>query len=105
MSPGVGFGQYASILTGVYSAYDICQVGSYKELTKPLFENYNHSLVLRRFLEHLTDDEIDFHVKNLDKKIIGDFIDKVCSSNSGIELLKLSTPLMRLWNNYKEFKS
>jgi flavin-dependent dehydrogenase len=41
ISPGLGFGQYTSILTGVYSAYDICKVGNYEELTKPLFENYN----------------------------------------------------------------
>ncbi|GAA0180908.1 NAD(P)/FAD-dependent oxidoreductase [Clostridium sediminicola] len=105
ISPGLGFGQYTSILTGVYSSYDICGVGTYEELTKPLFENYNHSLVLRRFLENLTDDEIDSKVKNLDNKIIGKLFDKVCSSNSSIELLQLLTPLMRLWNNYKEFKS
>ena len=105
ISPGLGFGQYTSILTGIYSAYDICGLGTYEELTKPLFENYNHSLVFRRFLENLTDDEIDFQVKNLDNKVIDKLIDKVCSSNSSIDLLKLSTPIMRLWNNYKEFKS
>lgn len=105
ISPGLGFGQYASILTGVYSAYDICGVGTYKKLTKPLFENYNHSLILRRFLENLTDDEIDFHVKNLDNKIINKLVDKACSNDSSIDLLKLSTPLMRILNNYKDFKN
>lgn len=105
VSPGLGFGQYASILTGVYSAYDICEIGTYEELTKPLFENYNHSLVLRRFLENLTDEELDFQIKNLDNKITDKLIDKVFSNDSDIQLLKLSTPIMRLWNNYKEFKS
>ena len=105
ISPGLGFGQYTSILTGVYSACDICGVGSYEELSKPLFENYSHSLVLRTFLENLTDDEIDFQVKNLNNKIMDKLVDKLCSSTNSIELLKLSTPFMRLWNNYKEFKN
>ncbi|MGH4137594.1 NAD(P)-binding protein [Clostridium sp.] len=105
ISPGLGFGQYASILTGIYSAYDICNLGNYEELSKPLVENYNHSLVFRRFMESLTDDEIDFGVRNSNKKLLDKFIDKICSNDSSIELLKFSTPLMRLWNNYKEFKN
>lgn len=102
ISPGLGFGQYTSILTGIYSAYDICGFGTYKELAKPLFENYKHSLVFRRFLENLTDNEFDFHVKNLDKKVIDKLIDKICSNNSSLDILKLTTPIMRLWNDYKE---
>jgi len=105
ISPGLGFGQYTSILTGVYSAYDICGIGTYEELAKPLFQNYNNSLVLRRFLEHLTDNQIDFRVKNLDNKIIDKLVDIVCSNDSSIDLLQLSTPLMKLWNNYIEFKN
>jgi len=104
ISPGLGFGQYTSILTGIYSAYDICGLGSYEKLTYPLFENYNHSLILRRVLESLTDDQIDFQVKNLDNKIMDKLVGAVCSSDSSIDILKLSTPIMRLWNNYKEFK-
>lgn len=104
ISPGLGFGQYTSILTGVYSAYDICGLGNYEELAKPLFENYNHSLVLRRLLEKLSDDEINNQVRNLDNKIIGKLIDRACSSDTHIDLLKLSTPLMRVFNNYKDFK-
>lgn len=105
ISPGLGFGQFPSILTGVYSAYDICKIGSYQELTKPLFENYNNSLVLRKFLENLTNDQIDFHIKNLDRKVISKLVDKLCeTNNSSIDLLKLSTPIMKLWNEYKEFK-
>lgn len=105
ISPGLGFGQYISILTGIYSAHDICGIGSYEELTKPLFENYNHSLVFRRFIENLTDDEIDSGVKNLERKIMSELFDKICSSDSSIDVLHLTTPLMRLWNNYKSLKS
>jgi len=104
ISPGLGFGQYTSILTGVYLAYDICGLGNYEELAKPLFENYNHSLVLRRLLEKLSDDEINNQVRNLYNKIIGKLIDRACSSDTHIDLLKLSTPLMRVFNNYKDFK-
>jgi flavin-dependent dehydrogenase len=97
ISPGLGFGQFTSILTGIYSAYDICNIATYEELTKPLFENYNHSLVLRRLLESLTDAEMDTAVKNLDNIIIGNLVDSLCSSNSSIDLLKLSTPFMRMF--------
>jgi len=105
ISPGLGFGQYTSLLTGIYSAYDICGKGNYEELTKPLFKNYNNSLIFRRFLEHLTDDEIDFHIKNLDNKIISNLVDKVCSSDSSLDLLNLATPFFELLNNYKAFKN
>jgi len=98
MTPGLGFGQYASILSGVFSGLDICKEGSYEDLTKPLFENYNHSLALRRFFDNLTDDQIDFAVKNLDTKIMSEVVDKICSKNSSIDLLKLSTPFMKLWS-------
>ena len=105
ISPGLGFGQFASILTGIYCAYDICGIGSYEELTKPLIENYNHSLVFRKFLENLTDGEIDFNVKNLDNKVISQLVDNACSTDGGMNVLHLATPLMRLWNNYKGVKS
>lgn len=100
ISPGLGFGQYTSILTGIYSALDICKVDTYEHLTKPLFENYNHSLSFRRFLESLTDDKIDFAVKNLDSQIISEFVDSACSNTNSIDLLKLSTPIIKLLRNY-----
>ena len=105
MSPGLGFGQYASILTGIYAAHDICGLGNYNELTKPLFENYNHSIVFRRFLENLTDDEIDIQIKSLDNNIIDKLVSIACSNSSSIDFLQLSTPLMRLWNKYKGLKN
>ena len=36
MMPFLGYGQFESILTGVYAAYDICGIGNYDELTKPM---------------------------------------------------------------------
>lgn len=99
ISPGLGFGQFASVLTGVYAAWDILGKGTYKDLTKPLFENYNHSLVLRRFLETLDDDQLDKHIKNLDRKFITGLIDEIFSMDSGIDLLKISTPILRLLAN------
>ena len=105
ISPGLGFGQFTSILTGVYSAYDICGIASYEELAKPLFENYNNSLVLRQFLENLTDDEMNKHIANLDNKIIDKLIDKLCSNNSSIDVLKLSTPAMKIVNDYKKIRN
>jgi len=104
ISPGLGFGQYTSILTGIYSAYDICGLESYDKSVKPIFKNYNRSLVLRRFLENLTDEQIDFHVKNLNNKIIDKTVGKACSRSSSIDFLGLSTPMMRLWNNYKKMR-
>lgn len=98
ISPGLGFGQFASVLTGVYSAYDLCGLGKYEELVKPLFENYEHSLVLRRFLEGLDDDKLDIFIKNLDNRVTNDLIDKIFSNTSDIDLLKLFNPSMKILN-------
>jgi flavin-dependent dehydrogenase len=95
ISPGLGFGQFASILTGIYSAYDLCGLGRYEKLVKPLFENYNHSLVLRRFLESLNDDKLDFLIKNLDNKLTDSIINKLFSNTNEIDLFKLLTPAMK----------
>jgi flavin-dependent dehydrogenase len=95
ISPGFGFGQFSSILTGVYAAWDLAGKGKYEDLTKPLFENYNHSLVLRRYLETLNDNRLDKLIKNIDRKLFSQLIDKVSGMDSGVQLLKLSTPILR----------
>lgn len=102
ISPGLGFGQFTSILTGVFSAYDICGIGDYKQLTKPLRTNYENSLILRKLLENFKDDDFDFVVKNLSIPLISRFTDKLCSYDTRIELLKDVTPLMKLFNKFKE---
>ncbi len=101
ISPGLGFGQFASILTGIYSAYDICRIGDYEELTKPLFENYEHSLILRRFLERLQDSDFDVAVKNLNIKFVTQLVDLICDHKSKIDLLKDITPIMKVINQIK----
>ncbi|MDO6354707.1 NAD(P)/FAD-dependent oxidoreductase [Caloramator sp. CAR-1] len=104
ISPGLGFGQFASVLTGVYCAYDILGRAKYEILTKPLFKNYYNSLILRRFLEGLDDYEIDKLVRNLNNKLINKFVSKICGNNMRIDILKLSTPYMKLINRIKESK-
>lgn len=59
MMPFMGFGQYSSILSGVYAAYDLCGLGKYEELMKPLRESYENALVLRRTMEQLSNEGID----------------------------------------------
>ncbi|MDQ0350373.1 flavin-dependent dehydrogenase [Alkalibacillus filiformis] len=59
MMPFLGFGQYASILSGVYAAYDLCGLGKYEELMKPLRKSYDDSLVLRRSMEQLSNEGLD----------------------------------------------
>ncbi|QAA33357.1 NAD(P)/FAD-dependent oxidoreductase [Clostridium manihotivorum] len=94
--PGLGFGQFASILTGAYAAYDICNIGKYEELVKPLYETYNHSLVLRRYLESLDNEKLDAAIRSLDNKFLDGIIDKVCNTNTSLDILKILTPLMRV---------
>jgi flavin-dependent dehydrogenase len=65
MMPFMGFGQYASIISGVYAAYDICGLGSYEELTKPLRQSYEDALVLRRAMEQLSNEGLDRVIHSL----------------------------------------
>jgi hypothetical protein len=66
MMPFMGFGQYASILSGVYAAYDLCGLGNYEELMAPLRRGYEDSLVLRRSLEQFSNEGLDRIVRSLD---------------------------------------
>ncbi|WP_147535250.1 NAD(P)/FAD-dependent oxidoreductase [Bacillus marasmi] len=59
MMPFMGFGQYCSLLSGVFAAYDLCGKGKYEELMEPIRESYENSLVLRRGIEQLSNDGID----------------------------------------------
>lgn len=65
MMPFMGFGQYASLLSGVYAAYDLCGLGKYEELMEPLRQSYENSLVLRRAIEQLSDEGLDRIVRAL----------------------------------------
>ncbi|MRG86870.1 NAD(P)-binding protein [Salinibacillus xinjiangensis] len=67
--PFIGFGQFVSILTGIYAAYDILGYGSYEELTKPLRKSYERSLVLRQVMESLSNNQYDHIVSMLNGKL------------------------------------
>jgi flavin-dependent dehydrogenase len=96
LSPGLGFGQFASILTGIYAADDICGIGRYDELVKPLFDNYNHSLILRRFLERLDDTDFDRIVNSSNLKSLSTLISHIFGSGSDFNLLKWLTPALSI---------
>lgn len=101
ISPGLGFGQFESVLTGVYAAFDIIGKGNYEDLTKHLRQNYEHSLVFRQFLENLGDKDFDLMVEKLDDKFLEAPIDKIFSNDCSVNVLNLSTPFLKLWNDYK----
>lgn len=63
--PFIGFGQFPSILTGIYAAYDMCGQGKYEELTKPLKESYKHSLTLRQVMGGMGNESFDFVIKRM----------------------------------------
>ncbi|WP_078549470.1 NAD(P)/FAD-dependent oxidoreductase [Litchfieldia alkalitelluris] len=65
MMPFMGFGQYAAILSGIYTAYDLCGLGSYEELMKPFRASYEDSLVLRRAMEQLSNEGLDRIIRSL----------------------------------------
>jgi flavin-dependent dehydrogenase len=65
MMPFMGFGQYASIVSGVYAAYDLCGLGNYEELMKPLRQSYDDSIVLRRAMEQLSNEGLDQIIRSL----------------------------------------
>ncbi|KPV43078.1 NAD(P)/FAD-dependent oxidoreductase [Alicyclobacillus ferrooxydans] len=65
LMPGMGFGQFASILTGVYAAKDIVGLGRYETLTNELRHSYDHSRTLRRMMETLDNDGLDNFVQML----------------------------------------
>lgn len=102
ISPGLGFGQFTSILTGIYAAYDICGIEEYETLTKPLKSNYKNSLVLRKTLEELNDNNFDMIIKNLDNKLFDKLIDKLHGDETNFDLLKWVSYVLRPWISLKQ---
>ena len=87
--PFLGFGQTASILTGIYAAHDLCGKGKYSELTIPLRNSYHNSLVLRRTMEKLSNRHFDVLVKSLK----GSWGDRLF--NSQRDVMKMAGYLLR----------
>ncbi|MCF8564557.1 NAD(P)/FAD-dependent oxidoreductase [Alicyclobacillus tolerans] len=63
--PLMGFGQFPSILSGIYAALDICGIEKYEDLIASIRSSYYNSLALRRFVESLDNDGIDKVIKLL----------------------------------------
>jgi flavin-dependent dehydrogenase len=90
--PFLGFGQFASILTGIYAAYDLCGQGDYNELTKSLKESFYNSLTLRRGLEKIDNAKLDLLVKSLKGKLGT----KLFNSKK-YNFLKITSYLLKPW--------
>ena len=90
MMPFMGFGQYTSILSGVYAAYDLCGMGNYEELMAPLRQSYEDSLVLRRAMEQISNEGLDRIIRSLH----GYWGEKLFQTKT-INPLKVASYLMR----------
>ncbi|MCQ6280361.1 NAD(P)/FAD-dependent oxidoreductase [Bacillus sp. EB600] len=74
LMPFLGFGQFTSLLTGIYAAYDLCGLGKYEELTKPLTKKYRNSLVFREIFEKLDNSVLDTIVGHMGGFVGGRFL-------------------------------
>ncbi|WP_117170289.1 NAD(P)/FAD-dependent oxidoreductase [Paraliobacillus sediminis] len=97
MMPFMGFGQYASILSGVYAAYDLCGLGKYQELMKPLRQSYQDSIVLRRSMEQLSNKGLDRIIHSLQ----GNWGEKLFHTTR-INPLKVASYLLRPYIKMKK---
>lgn len=97
MMPFMGFGQYDSILSGIYAAYDLCGLGKYEELMKPLRQSYENSLVLRRLMEQLSNKGLDRIIHSLQ----GYWGEKLFHTKS-IDPLKVASYLLRPYIKLKK---
>ncbi|MFG6115617.1 NAD(P)-binding protein [Halobacillus sp. MO56] len=74
ITPLFGFGQFESMLTGIYAAHDIVGMGEYEKLVKPLSKSYHDSLTLRRNLEKLDNKKLDLLTKSMSNELVESFI-------------------------------
>jgi flavin-dependent dehydrogenase len=98
LMPFLGFGQFSSILTGIYAAQDICGSGKYEQLTAPLRRSYYDSLALRRFLETLDNAGMDKLVQLLN----GFWGHKLVHSK--VNALRWASYAARLWLAMPKFR-
>ncbi|WP_181347993.1 FAD-dependent oxidoreductase [Thalassobacillus sp. CUG 92003] len=84
ISPLFGFGQFESMLTGIYAAHDIAGVGDYNELVQDLYQSYHDSLTLRRAIETLDNKQLDLLTKSVKVKWVEGLI-----TNKHMNVLKL----------------
>lgn len=91
LSPWLGFGQFASLLSGVFAAWDIAGKGNYTDLTAPILQSHRNALVLRRFLERLDNEDYDVIVTKLDG-FWGEYL-----FTTQRDVLKWLSYVLRLW--------
>lgn len=103
ISPAFGFGQFASILTGIYAAIDICGEGNYEKLVKRIYTNYENSLVLRKTINHCDDDIRDRALKVLNTGIVKQITEYLCGTKSRFEALKWLSNVLRIWNRLNKW--
>lgn len=89
--PAYGLGQFAAIVTGIYAALDICGLGDYEELTKPLKESYENSMVIRRMMEKLDNNKFNLFVKAMDNGIAN----KLFGDGTEIDVFKAASKLLK----------
>lgn len=65
LMPLLGFGQFPSILSGIYAASDICGIDEYEKLAAPIRRSYYSALSVRRFIESLDNDGMDKIIQSL----------------------------------------
>ncbi|UJF32528.1 NAD(P)-binding protein [Paenibacillus hexagrammi] len=97
MMPFMGFGQYVALLTGIYAAYDLCGLGRYEELTKPLRQSYENSLVLRRAMEQLDNNDLDWVVSWLQS-----YIGEKLFQSKAINPLRIASYMLRPYIKLKQ---
>ncbi|ABR47147.1 FAD dependent dehydrogenase [Alkaliphilus metalliredigens QYMF] len=69
LMPFLGFGQFSSLLTGIYAAQDLAGMGQYEKLSHHLIKSYESSLVLRRALEKMSNQDYDYFVGALNNQL------------------------------------
>ncbi|MFC7322566.1 NAD(P)-binding protein [Halobacillus campisalis] len=89
ITPVFGFGQFESILTGIYAAHDIVGIGNYEKLVQPLYQSYHDSLTLRRMMEKFDNKQLDRITKALDNKLVEELI-----TNKNINALKILSKIV-----------
>lgn len=94
LMPFLGFGQFSSLLTGIYAGNDICGYGRYEHLTKSIRKSYNHSLTLRKAIEKTENSTMDKIVSYLDG-YLGEKFFKPNNFNSLNTLSYIIRPFMR----------
>lgn len=90
MMPAFGFGQFASILTGIYAGLDLCGSGNYEELVKPLIDSYHNSLVLRHAMEELDNHKLDILVDHANNRLSNYIL-----TNKMFDPLKIASHILR----------